>query len=156
MKQAVYIETTIVSYLTSLPSRDIVIAAHQQITREWWQGCGKFEMYVSQLVIQEAGGGDPDAAKSRLKALEDINVLELGLEARSLANELVRQRAIPQKAALDAFHIAIAVVNGIDYLLTWNCTHIANASIRNKIERICRSERYDPPVICTPEELMEE
>ena len=155
MKQSVYIETTIVSYLTSLPSRDIVIAAHQQITREWWQGCGRFEIYVSQIVLQEAGEGDPEAAKSRLKALEDINILELGEEARALANELVKRKAIPQKTVLDAFHIAIAVVNGMDYLLTWNCTHIANASIRNKIERICRLKGYDPPVICTPEELME-
>jgi hypothetical protein len=88
--------------------------------------------------------------------LEDINVLELSPEARVLADELIRQGAIPGKAVLDAFHIGIAVVNGMDYLLTWNCTHIANASMRHKIESICRLIGYEPPVICTPEELMEE
>ena len=156
MKQRVYIETTVVSYLTNWLSRDIVIAAHQQITREWWNKRARFELYVSQIVIQEAGSGDSEAAKLRAHVLEDINVLELSSEARVLADELIGQGAIPDKAVLDAFHIGIAVVNGMDYLLTWNCTHIANASIRHKIESICRSSRYEPPVICTPEELMEE
>lgn len=156
MKQRVYIETTVVSYLTGWPSRDIVIAAHQQITKEWWNKRVRFELYVSQIVMQEAGSGDPEAAKLRIHALEDINVLELSPEARVLADELLRQGAIPDKAVLDAFHVGIAVVNGMDYLLTWNCTHIANASMRHKIESICRLMGYEPPVICTPEELMEE
>ena len=155
-KQRVYIETTVVSYLTGWPSRDIVIAAHQQITKEWWDKRSRFELYVSQIVMQEAESGDAEAAKLRVRALEDINVLELSPEARVLADELIRQDAIPDKAVLDAFHIGIAVVNGMDYLLTWNCSHIANASMRHKIESICRLIGYEPPVICTPEELMEE
>ena len=156
MKPKVYIETTIASYLTGWPSRDLVIAAHQQITREWWQGRSRFDLYVSQIVIQEAAGGDPEAAAFRVQNLEGIHVLELSPEARALAQQLVTQGPLPEKAGLDALHIGIAVVNGMDYLLTWNCTHIANATIRPMIEATCRLTGYEAPVICTPEELMEE
>lgn len=156
MKPKVYLETTIVSYLTGWPSRDLIIAAHQQITRTWWQGRTRFDLYVSQLVIQEAGKGDSEAAALRLQALKDIPVLELSPEARALARQLVTQGPLPEKAALDALHIGIAVVNGMDYLLTWNCTHIANAAMRHRIEATCRCIGYEPPVICTPEELMED
>ena len=155
MEAKVYIETTIPSYLTGWPSRDLVVAAHQQITREWWESRTRFDLYVSQIVIQEVRGGDPDAAKMRLKALDGIPVLKLSQDARALAQELITQGPLPEKAALDALHIGIAVVNGMDYLLTWNCTHIANAAMRNMIDSVCRSEGYTPPVICTPEELME-
>lgn len=156
MKPKVYIETTVVSYLTGWPSRDLIVAAHQQITREWWQGRSRFDLYVSQIVIREAGGGDPEPAALRLKALEGIQVLELSSEALSLAKQLITEGPLPEKAELDALHIGIAVVNGMDYLLTWNCTHIANAAMRHMIEAVCRSMGYEPPVICTPEELMEE
>jgi len=156
MKPKVYVETTVVSYLAAPPSRDLIIAAHQQITREWWQGRKRFDLYVSQIVAQEAGGGNPEAASSRLKTLEGISVLELTPESRDLAERLLTQGPIPEKAALDALHIAIAVVNGMDFLVTWNCTHIANAAMRIMIEAVCRSLGYEPPVICTPEELMEE
>jgi hypothetical protein len=156
MKPKVYIETTVVSYLTGWPSRDLIVAAHQQITREWWQGRTRFDLYVSQIVIREAGGGDPEPAALRLKAVEGIQVLKLSPEARSLAKQLITEGPLPEKAELDALHIGIAVVNGMDYLLTWNCTHIANAAMRHMIEAVCRSMGYEPPVICTPEELMEE
>ena len=156
MKPKVYIETTVVSYLTGWPSRDLIVAAHQQITREWWQGRTRFDLYVSQIGIREAGGGDPEPAALRLKALEGIQVLELSSEALSLAKQLITEGPLPEKAELDALHIGIAVVNGMDYLLTWNCTHIANAAMRHMIEAVCRSMGYEPPVICTPEELMEE
>lgn len=155
MKPKVYIETTIVSYLTAWPSRDLVRAAHQQITREWWQGsAASFDLYSSQAVVREASGGDPDAAAQRTKVLEGMPVLELTPEARDLAEQLLEQAALPRKAAVDALHIAIAVVSGMDYMLTWNCTHIANATMRGRIESICRSNGYEPPIICTPEELM--
>ena len=156
MKPKVYVETTVVSYLTGSPSRDLVVAAHQQITTEWWKSRKRFDLYVSQIVIQEAGGGDQEAAASRLKILEGINILELTPEARDLARKLLTQGPIPQKAAVDALHIATAVANGMDFLVTWNCTHIANAAMRIMIEAVCRSLGYEPPVICTPEELMEE
>jgi len=156
MKHKVYIETTIPSYLTSWLSRDLVIAAHQQITREWWQKRNRFDLFISQVVVQEVSGGNSQVAVKRLKVLENIRVLEVTKEAIELAQKLVDQGPIPEKAAVDALHIAIAVVNGMDYLLTWNCSHIANASMRTKIDHVCQSSGYEPPAICTPEELMEE
>ena len=155
MVPKVYLETTIPSYLTALPSRDLVMAAHQQITREWWQGRERFELFISQIVLREASGGNAEAASRRMELVQGIPVLEVTEEASVLAEELVRRRALPESAAVDALHISVAVVNGLDYLLTWNCTHIANATIRGDVERICRSKGYEPPVICTPEELME-
>ena len=111
---------------------------------------------MSQVVAQEAAGGDAGAASARLEILEGIQVLEVTSEARDLAGQLVDAGAVPEKAAVDALHIGIAVVNGMDYLLTWNCAHIANATMRHRIEGVCRACGYEPPVICTPEELMEE
>ena len=156
MQPKVYLETSVISYLTAWPSRDLIKAAHQEITREWWQGRTRFELYVSQVVLREAGGGDPEAARRRLESIADIPVLTASPEASALAQQLVAQGSLPAKAAVDALHIAIAVVNGVDYLMTWNCTHIANASMRRKIEAICRQSGYQPVVLCTPEELMEE
>lgn len=156
MKSKVYLETTIVSYLTGWPSRDLVKAAHQQITQEWWKIRKNFDLYVSQIVVREASVGDVEAARLRLEALAGIPALAASTEASLLAEQLITQGVLPPKAALDALHIAIAVVNGIDYLLTWNCTHIANATMRHKIDAICRKNGYEPTVLCTPEELMEE
>ena len=156
MKPKVYLETTIPSYLAGSPSRDLVIAAHQQITREWWDGRGRFSLFISQVVLQEVSSGDDEAAATRLSFVADIPILQLTEEVRRVAHELLSQKALPAQAAVDALHVAVAVVNGMDYLLTWNCTHIANAAVRSKIERVCRSLGYEPPVICTPEELLEE
>lgn len=156
MKSRVYLETTIASYLTAWPSRDLVTAAHQQITREWWQKRrSDFDLFISQIVLREAGAGDPDAAAQRLQSLQDIPVLEERDEAVELAATLVGAIPLPKKAELDALHIALAVVHGMDYLLTWNCTHIANAALRHQIEAICHTRGYETPVICTPEELLE-
>jgi hypothetical protein len=154
MRPKVYLETTIPSYLTAWPSRDLVRAAHQQITREWWDSRrSDFDLYVSPTVLQEASAGDPNAAAERLKVLEGIPVLDLSDSATELAEELIKRVPLPAKASLDALHIAVAVVSGMDYLLTWNCTHIANAELRGRIEAVVRSLGYEPPVICTPEEL---
>jgi predicted nucleic acid-binding protein len=156
-KPRVYIETTVVSYLTARPSRDIVVVAHQQITRDWWQTYrSQFELVTSQLVIQEASAGNTIAARERLDALDALTRLEITEEARALAQKLVREGAVPTRFGADALHIAVAVVNGIEYLLTWNCTHLANATMRPKIEGVCRSAGYEPAIICTPEELMAE
>lgn len=155
MKSKVYLETTIVSYLTAASTRDVVQAAHQQLTREWWDRRTRFELFVSQLVRTEAAGGDPQAAARRLSALEEIATLAVTTAAADLAAQFVRAHAMPARAAVDALHVAIAVVHGIDYVLTWNCAHIANAAIRDRIERTCRGAGYESPVICTPEELME-
>lgn len=156
MKLKVYIETTIPSYLAARPSRDLIKAAQQQITREWWQTRDRFDLLVSQLVIEESSGGDPDAAKERLEALAGVPVLRISEQATALASRLIEGVPLPDKAAADALHIAIAVVGGVDYLLTWNCKHIANAAMRHGIEAVCRTDGYEPPVICTPVELMEE
>jgi len=157
MTPSVYVETTIVSYLTARPSRDLVQRAHQQLTRRWWRiRRSQFDLYVSPAVVQEAAGGDPLRAQKRLAALKAIPVLEATPEAMRLAAALVARGAIPKEAAGDATHVAIATAHGVDYLLTWNCAHIANAAIRSSIESICRNAGYEPPILCTPEELMED
>jgi len=155
MKAKIYVETTIVSYLTAKPSRDLVIAAHQQITQEWWEARRPtFALFISELVIREAGAGDEDAAQKRLEALKEIDLLELNEEALYLARELANRGPIPERAKEDALHIALATVHGMDYLLTWNCRHIANAEMRKGVASVCNFLAYDTPVISTPEELM--
>ena len=155
MKPKVYIETSVISYLTAWPSRDLIIAANQQLTQEWWKSKRQeFELYVSQLVIQEAERGDKEAAQERLQVLTDVPLLELSNDALALAEKLISTQALPQRAVEDALHIAVATVNGIDYLLTWNFKHIANATMRGRIEQVCRKTGYEPPVICSPQELM--
>ncbi len=135
MPQRVYIETTVVSYLTARPSRDLVIAAHQQITHEWWDSHrGDYELCTSEIVFREAGAGDPQAAQERLDVLKDILLLETRQEAQNLAKELVRAGALPAKAFEDALHIAVAADQRIPYLLTWNLRHMANATMRPLIE----------------------
>ena len=153
MSQRVYVETTVPSYLMAWPSRDLVRAAHQQITREWWTRRGVFELYTSRLVVEECRAGDPEAASDRLAALAGVPLLEQTAEAATLAEALMRGVPLPERAAADALHIAIAAVHGVDYLLTWNCTHIANVTLRPRIEAVCRAAGYEPPLICTPEEL---
>ena len=156
MKPKAYIETTVVSYLTAWPSRDVVIAGHQQVTRQWWASAAdRFELVASQLVIDEASAGDAEASRDRLAALAYVTLLDATDEARQLAEELVAANAIPERKAEDAAHIAIAVTNGVDFLVTWNCRHIANAAMRSEIERVCRRAGYEPTIICTPDELME-
>lgn len=157
MASTVYIETTIVSYLTARPARDVVRRAHQRLTREWWRiRRPKFELYVSPVVLQEAAGGDPLPARRRLAVLRGLPVLAPTPEAVNLARALVTHGPVPRREDVDALHIAIAGVHGIEYLLTWNCAHIANAQMRAGIESVCRNLGYEPPVLCTPEELMEE
>jgi len=156
MKPKVYIETTVISYLTAWSSRDVVIAGHQQITRVWWRSAAdRFELVASQLVVNEASAGDSDAARERLTKLESVTLLDATDEALELAQQLVQSGAIPKKAAEDAAHVAIAVTNGVEYLVTWNCRHIANATMRSQIETVCRNAGYEPTIICTPDELVE-
>jgi predicted nucleic acid-binding protein len=138
-----------------VPSRDLVVAAHQQVTREWWEHRDRFALFVSQAVVEEAARGDVAAAARRAALLSAIPVLALEGEVHEFANRLLRTRIVPAKASIDALHIAVAAVNGVDYLVTWNCVHIANAAIRVRIERVCQSAGLHAPVICTPEELME-
>ena len=153
MNGPVYIEESVISFLSARQSRDVVLAARQELTRRWWRARRSYDLFVSQLVLDEAGAGDPKARARRLRILRGIPVLALTDRARELADELVRLGVLPKKATVDAFHVAIAADHQIDYLLTWNCRHIANATMRGTIDAICRSEGLDPSVICTPEEL---
>jgi predicted nucleic acid-binding protein len=156
MKPRVYIETTIISYLAARPSRDLIVAGHQQITHEWWQTSRhNFAVVSSQLVAREAGVGDPEAAEARLAFLAGLTKLEITEEALMLAQRLLQTKAIPLDFPEDALHVAVAVVNGIEYLLTWNYKHLANAGMRSKIDATCRDLGYEAAIICTPEELME-
>jgi len=154
-KPAVYLETSVVGYATSRPSRDLVVAGRQQITREWFAlRANGYELFVSQLVVREASAGDAEAAEQRATFLRGIPLLGVTDVAGELAAELVARGAVPRKAAEDALHIAVAAAHGVGFLLTWNCKHIANATMRHAIEAVCREAGYEPPVICTPEELM--
>lgn len=156
MKPIVYVETSVISYLTSRPSGDVVVTAYQQVTREWWRNApDRFELVASELVIAEAGAGDTDAAGARLAVLEGFPLLDATEDAAYLTRKLLNQGAVHETAAEDAAHIAIAVTNGTHYIVTWNFRHIANASMRSRIERVCRESGYEPPIICTPSELME-
>ncbi len=154
MKPTVYIETTVPSYLTAWPSRDVVRAGEQQVTRDWWARRSAYDLRVSSLVLLECGAGDAEAAALRLSALDGIPVLAQTPEAENLAATLLREVPLPARAAADALHVAVAAVNGVSYLVTWNCTHIANATLRPRIEDLCRRSGYEPPVICTPKELL--
>ena len=156
MKPTAYIETSVVSYLAARPSRDVVVAAYQQVTRDWWRiASDRFDLVASALVVAEAGAGDAQAARGRLRALETVTLVEATADAERLAQRLIDDAAVPLQAADDAAHIAIAVTNGVDFLVTWNFRHIANAAIRTRIERTCREAGYEPAVICTPNELLE-
>ncbi len=152
----VYIETTIVSYLTAWPSRDLVRAAHQQITREWWETRrADFALYVSQLVLDEAAAGDAAAAAERLRTLAAIPLLEYRPPTLPLAESLERALQLPAPARGDALHVAVCAANGMEYLLTWNCRHLANAALAPGIEQACRSHGVAGPRIVTPEQLLE-
>ena len=145
MKSRLYLETTIPSYLTSRPSRDLIIASHQQITREWWEKRrDTFQVYISQLVVDEASAGDPVAARERLKVVQDLPLLDITPEVAELASGILASGKVPRKATTDAAHIAIAAaVHGMDFLVARNCAHIANAAIAKSLALICREHACD-------------
>jgi len=151
----IYIETSIVSYLTARPSNNLITAAWQMETVDWWETQrDRFDLYISEVVAEEAGRGDESAASRRLGALEDIQVLQLDRQSVDLAKELIDQGAVPRKALDDALHLAVAAVNGMDFLLTWNCRHIDNAEMKPRIRKVIESKGYECPEIATPIELM--
>lgn len=155
MRPTIYLETTIVSYLVARPSRDLVTAAQQQLTREWWdEARGRFDVFVSQAVIREASAGDPEMAARRLAALAGIESLEITHEALAIAAALLRAGAVPAKAADDALHIGTAAYHRTDYLLTWNVRHIANVQARRAVTNVCLAYGYELPIICNPGDLM--
>ena len=156
MKPRVYVETSVISYLTARPSRDLVMAAHQEVSREWWQNQrGAFELFYSEAVRNEAAMGNDQAAALRLQALADLSLLEIPTLAFDLANALVQATALPTKAQVDALHIAIAAYESMDFVLTWNFKHIANAQSASKVRAVCESFGLRCPVLCSPLELLE-
>ena len=156
MKESIYIETTVVSYFTSKPSRDIIVIAHQEITRQWWPAAiRRFNVFISEVVIEEAGSGDQEAAKKRLEELKDFPHLELNDKVEEMAQVYMEKLEISEKSFRDAAHLAIASVHDIDYLVTWNCAHLANGEVIKRLIKINGSFGIHTPIICTPEELME-
>ena len=154
--KTLYVETSIVSSLAGRASRDLLIAACQQATRDWWQDQReRYELFTSQLVVAEAAAGDPESAKRRLAYLEGIPELLVTTEVRDLARALVTQGALPPKAEADALDIAVAAVHRMDLLLTWNCRHIDNPSTKPMVRSVCLSAGYSCPEICTPIEILE-
>ncbi len=155
MKQTVYIETSIISYLTARPSIDALIAARQKITDEWWKvvlPC--YEAFISPIVLAEVSKGDSNAVQLRLKSISSFAVLEVFSEVHDLADTYFSEIKIPEKARADAYHLALASWHGLDFLISWNCVHIASGRVRMIIEEINSQRGIRTPIICTPEELM--
>ena len=155
MPRRIYIETTIPSYLTARPSRDIVQAARQQLTREWWDVERRnYDLCISQIVLDEVAAGDAEAAQRRMAVIDTLPLLDLTFEVDGLAETIMQSGLLPVSASRDAVHIAVTAVHQVHFLLTWNCRHIANATIFRDLQHIIMSAGYDVPVICTPEELL--
>lgn len=155
--RTVYIETSIVSFLRSRPSPHLVSAARQLVTRQWWdQERANYQLVTSQFVLDEAACGDEALAAERLAALADVPLLEIPDQVAALADELLAASMLPAKARLDALHISVASFHGIEFLLTWNCTHIANARLLPRIRRFMTDRNYVLPEVCTPEEMIDD
>ena len=156
MNQKVYIESSVVSYLCARPSRDIIVAAMQQTTHEWWENeRGRYDCYVSELVRQEVAGGDPEAAAKRLAAVMALEELPLNETVKQVARTILTRSGFSKGVAEDIAHIAVTAVYGLDYLVTWNCAHIANPHWQPKIAAVLLDLGYAVPVICTPQALLE-
>lgn len=154
--KSVYIESSVVSYLAARPNRDLVVAGNQQVTRDWWETRrSEYELLVSEVVVAECAAGDPTAASERAVFLADLPVLGTTAEAEDLADSLLAALALPSNATLDALHIGVAAANGMDFLLTWNCAHIANPFMQPQIYATCIEFGVVPPTICTPLQLFE-
>ena len=154
MKTSVYVESSVISYLTARPSRDVVKSARQAITEEWWQTDRKrFEVFISALVEEEISSGDASAARRRLDAVKDIPSADISIEAMNIAEALIASVAVPENSKEDALHIGIATANGMEYLLTWNFKHINNAEKKKHIVKVINALGYQCPSLCSPEEL---
>ncbi len=153
----IYIESTIPSYVVARPARDLLQAARQQITRDWWDlQREKHELFISQIVLDEIAAGECEMARCRLELVAGLTVLNLTPAAEELADHILRSGLLPANADSDAAHIALATVHKLGILLTWNCRHIANGAIEVRLRRMVQAKGYELPAICTPEELLEE
>lgn len=155
MSETVYIETSILGYLTARSTKDLILAANIEITRDWWEfRRNVFTLYTSEAVLEEGAQGDAEIAAQRLEILHDFPLLALNQAVQDLAAQFLARSSLPPKAKVDAIYIAAATVHGMDYLLTWNCKHIANAQIQGKLAEISLDFGYVLPILCTPNELM--
>ena len=153
--ESVYLETSFISYLVARPSRDVIVARHQQTTQEWWDNRrSRFECSVSQVVIDEASVGDATEIQKRLAIIGGLPTVDVTEEAEVLTQAIMAAGILPPHAFPDAAHVAVSAVHSIDYLLTWNCKHLANAQITRRIAVVCEKLGHQMPIICTPEELM--
>ena len=153
--ESVYLETTVISYLVARPSRDVIVAGHQQTTQDWWTNRrSQFECSISQIVVDEAALGDPAEVQKRLAIIGGLATLEVTEDAKALTQAIMAAGMLPPHAFPDAAHVAVSTVHAVDYLLTWNCKHLANAQIARRIAVVCDKLSYTMPMICTPEELM--
>ena len=154
-RKSVYIETSFVSYLTARRTKDLLVAAWQAVTVDWWETRrGNFDLYTSDITIVEAGGGNPAASRRRLDVLAGIRLLKITEHVVALSESLLQARAIPPDSEDDAMHVAAAAVHGVDYLLTWNFRHLDNAETKPIMRMVCSRNGYSCPEICTPQELM--
>lgn len=154
-RPSVYLETSFISYLTNRLSRDLIVAAHQQVTRTWWEEKrAKFELFVSVVVFDEIKKGDSEASMLRQSKIEGLAILQLKPEVFSLAQLILKRSFLTVKALPDALHMALGAIHGVDYVITWNFKHMANAEIKYAIMGACEEMGYKPPIICTPLELM--
>lgn len=150
----VYVETTVVGNIAGRIHSNPDVASRQRKTRRWWAtATSDFQLVISQLVIEECAAGDPTAAQERIEEIDGLSRLDITDDARNLADALMTAGAIPPSEPRDALHVAIAAVHGVQYLVTWNFKHIANATLRGRINDVCRDNGREPPIICTPEEL---
>lgn len=157
MSETVYIETSILGYLTARATKNAIVASNIALTKNWWElRRSAFSLYVSQVVMSEAARGDAEIAARRLKAISGLPLLEVTEAVEELASQFMLRTNLPSKASDDAIHIALATVSQIDYLLTWNCKHIANAQLQKKLREISGDFGCNLPIICTPYELMGE
>ncbi len=154
-KKRVYVETTVISYLTARPARSLSKLVKQQQTADWWENRQRWELFISTTVLQEIQKGDPEAALKRVDAVEGLSLLPVTEEARMMAHHLAEVGAVPKKALDDALHIAIATLNGMDFLATWNQTHIFNPETIEKIYATIRKAGYKPSVLVRPDYLLE-
>lgn len=156
MKRSLYIETTVVSYLTARPSRDLLVAGHQEVTRELWPRLTRvYDTYISALVYEEAARGDAEQSAKRLAAIKPFRMLDIDEDARRLAEKIVAGKGIPREYPEDALHIAVAAINAIAVVVTWNFAHMSNPFTRMMVRQIVDNEGYICPEICSPEELLE-
>lgn len=154
-KKRVYVESSVISYLTARPSNDILKLAKQRQTQMWWEQRETWELFVSRVVVREIGDGNPDAAQKRLLVIGGLLLLPETDEAQQLADRLIAAGILPRKAVADAAHIAIATVNDMDYLTTWNQTHIFNPYTIEKLYATIREAGYKPPILVRPDNLLE-